>query len=185
MQLLQRDLYQQLRTEAIDSRERIAELVQPLDGAKINEHPEPEGWSVAQVLEHLCVADESYEMSLEALLRSAREDAGAPARVWKPSLVGGLIAGGLLKPKPLKAPKVFEPGPTPRTGVLEALLAREMKFVKAMDDASSFDWRALRIKSPALPSWAPSMNLGDGFRIHIVHLTRHSHQIERLVGKLG
>ena len=172
MQLLQRDLYQQLRTEAIDSRERIAELVKPLDGAKINEHPEPEGWSVAQVLEHLCVADESYEMSLEALLRSARED-------------GGLIAGGLLKPKPLKAPKVFEPGPTPRMGVLEALLAREMKFVKAMDDASSFDWRALRIKSPALPSWAPSMNLGDGFRIHIVHLTRHSHQIERLVGKLG
>jgi hypothetical protein len=184
MRLPQRELYQQLRAEAIDTRERIAAMVRLLDPAKINEHPEPNGWSVGQVLEHLCVADERYEAPLAALLASARKDAGAPSREWKPSFIGGMIAGGLLKPKPLKAPKVFEPGPTPRNGVVEELLAREMSFVKSMDSAESFDWRAQRIRSPALPSWAPKMNLGDGFRIHIVHLTRHSHQIERLVAKL-
>lgn len=184
MRLLQRDLYQQLRAEAIDTRGRIAAVVRPLDPAKINEHPEPNGWSVGQVLEHLCVADERYEAPLAALMSRARKDPDAPAREWKPSFIGGLIAGGLLKPKPLKAPKVFQPGPTPRNGVVEALLTREMNFVKAMDNAELFDWRELRINSPALPSWAPKMNLGDGFRIHIVHLTRHSHQIERLVGKL-
>lgn len=184
MRLTQRDLYQQLRAEAIDTRERIAAMVRPLDQAKINEHAEPNGWSVGQVLEHLCVADGRYEDPLAALLGGARKDAGAPAREWKPSFIGGLIAGSLLKPKPLKAPKAFQPGPTPRNGVVEALLRREMNFVKAMDDAELFDWRALRISSPALPSWAPKMNLGDGFRIHIVHLTRHSHQIERLVAKL-
>jgi DinB family protein len=184
MRLPQRDLHQQLRAEAIATRERIAAMVRPLDSSKINEHPEPKGWSVGQVLEHLCVADELYEAPLAALLRSTRPDAGAPGREWKPSFIGGLIAGSLLNPKPLKGPKVFRPGPTPRHGVVEVLLAREMNFVKAMDDASSFDWRAVRIGSPALPSWAPKMNLGDGFRIHVVHLTRHSHQIERLVGKL-
>jgi DinB family protein len=184
MRLPQRDLHQQLRAEATATRERIAAMVRPLDPSKINEHPEPKGWSVGQVLEHLCVADELYEQPLAALLRSAREDAGAPAREWKPSFIGGRIAGALLNPKPLNGPKVFRPGPTPRNGVVEVLLAREMNFVKAMDDASLYDWRALRIRSPALPSWAPTMNLGDGFRIHIVHLTRHSHQIERLVGKL-
>ena len=184
MRIPQRDLHQQLRAEAIATRERIGALVRPLDGAKINEHPEPTGWSVGQVLEHLCVADALYEAPLASLLRSARPDAGAPAREWKPSFIGGRIAAALLNPKPLKGPKVFRPGPTPRNGVVEELLAREMKFVKAMDDAASFDWRALRIRSPALPSWAPKMNLGDGFRIHIVHLTRHSRQIERLVGKL-
>jgi hypothetical protein len=67
---------------------------------------------------------------------------------------------------------------------VEELLSRELEFVKEMDDAMSYDWRALKIKSPALPSWAPKMNLGDGFRIHIVHLTRHSHQIERVAAKL-
>jgi hypothetical protein len=29
------------------------------------------------------------------------------------------------------------------------------------------------------------MNLGDGFRIHVVHVTRHSRQIERLAGMLA
>jgi len=184
MRIPQRDLYKQLRAEAIETRERIAAMLRPLDQSRIAEHPEPNGWSVGQVLEHLCVADERYEAPLAEMMRSAPRDAGAAAREWKSSFIGGMIAGALLKPKPLNAPKVFEPGPTPRNGVVETLLAREMNFVKAMDDASSIDWRAMRIRSPALPKWAPKMNVGDGFRIHIVHLTRHSRQIERLVGKL-
>ena len=184
MRLPQRELHQQLRAEAIATRERIAAMVRPLDPSKLHEHPEPKGWSVGQVLEHLCLADELYEAPFAALMRSSRPDAGAPTREWKPSFIGGRIASSLLNPKPLKGPKVFRPGPTPRNGVVEALLARESNFVKAMDDAASYDWRALRIGSPALPSWLPKMNLGDGFRIHVVHLTRHSRQIERLVKQL-
>lgn len=184
MRIVQQKLHQQLRAESIATREKIAAMVRPLDPSQLNEHPEPNGWSVGQVLEHLCIADELYEDRLAALLRGARQDAGAPAREWKSSFIGGMIAGSLLNPKPRKGPKVFRPGPTPRNGVLEALLAREMKFVTAMDDAASFDWRALRIGSPALPKWAPKMNLGDGFRIHVVHVTRHSRQVERVIAKL-
>jgi hypothetical protein len=57
--------------------------------------------------------------------------------------------------------------------------------MKDLDDAGELDWRAVRIPSAALPSWAPKMNLGDGFRIHTVHVARHSRQIERLVGQLS
>lgn len=185
MRLPQRELHQQLRAEAIATRERIAGLVRPLDPAGINEHPEPKGWSVAQVCEHLIVADERYERPFAELLRRSRPDAGAAGREWKPSFLGGMIADSLRKPRKLKHPKAFEPGPTPRNGVVEALLAHETKFVQVMDDAAAYDWRALRIGSPALPSWAPKMNVGDGFRIHVVHLTRHSRQIERLVGLLN
>lgn len=184
MRLKQRDLYKQLRAEAIESRGRIASIVRPLDSAKIHEHPEPNGWSIGQVLEHLCVADERYEQPLAHLLATARKDAAAGEREWKSSLIGGMIAEPMLKPRKLKAPKVFEPGPTPRNSVVEELITREMEFVEEMDSAQNYDWRALRISSPALWSWAPKMNLGDGFRIHIVHLTRHSHQIERLARKL-
>src|SRR5665213_2336172 len=138
MRLPQRQLHEQLRAEAIATRERIASLVRPLDAAKLNEHPEPNGWTVGQVLEHLCVADELYEAPLANLLRSARPDAGAPTREWKSSFIGGLIAGSLLKPKALTSPKVFRPGPTPRNGIVETLLARELKFVQTMDDAASY-----------------------------------------------
>ena len=182
MRIPQGELYKQLREELVASRERIAAMVRPLDGAQLNEHPEPAGWSVGQVLEHLILADELYEEPFNALMRGSRPDAGAPARDWKPTFIGNLIARALLNPKPTKGPKAFVPGPSPRGGVVEAFLSREIRFAQAMDAASSFDWRALKIGSPALPSWAPKMNLGDGFRIHTVHVTRHSRQIERLVG---
>jgi hypothetical protein len=185
MRIQQGALHKQLREELIASRERIASMVRPLDGGMINEHPEPNGWSVGQVLEHLYLADALYEEPFKALMRASRQDAGAPARFWKPTLIGGLIAKALINPKPTKGPKAFVPGPTPRPGIVEAFIAREMAFVEAMDAAASYDWRALRIGSPALPSWAPRMNLGDGFRIHTVHVTRHSRQIERLVAMLS
>ena len=41
-----------------------------------------------------------------------------------------MIAGALLKPKPLKGPKVFRPGPTPRNGVGEALLEHARRFAQ-------------------------------------------------------
>ena len=106
------------------------------------------------------------------------------AREWRPSFLGGLIASSLEKPRPLKAPKLFRPGLTARNGVLEAFLSHETDFVKAMDDAGTLDWRAVRVGSPALPPWAPKMNLGDGFRIHVVHVARHTKQIERVISKL-
>ncbi len=184
MQQLQRDIHQRLRAEALATRERIAPLVRGVGEAKLHEHPEAGGWSVGQVLEHLTKGDELFDAPSKKLVAGARPDAAAAARGWKPSLLGRLIAGSLRGSKPLKSPKVFDPGPTPRHGIVEAFLAREMNFIKTMDDALAYDWRALRLKSPALPSWAPSMNLGDAFSIHVVHLTRHSKQIERILAAL-
>lgn len=184
MRMVQRELHQQLRDEVIASRERVAEIIKPLNEAQLNEHPEPEGWSIAQVLEHLILGDERYEAPVAAALSGARPDAAAATREWKSSFIGGLIAGAILKPKKMKAPKVFDPGPTPRHGIAQAFLDRELTFVKTMDVAAKFNWRAIRVRSPALPSWMPRMNIGDGFRIHVVHLTRHSRQIERLAKKL-
>jgi hypothetical protein len=185
MRMIQRELYEQIRPELIATRERIAALIRPINVAKLNEHPEPNGWSVAQVLEHLCLSNDKYERPMAELLSRTRADAAAAAREWKSSFIGGMIASSLLNPKPIKrGPRAFQPGPTPRNGVAEAFHAGEMRFQQALEDGLRYDWRAVRIASPALPSWAPKMNLGDGFRIHVIHVTRHSRQIERLVSKL-
>ena len=68
--------------------------------------------------------------------------------------------------------------------MVEAFLARELQFVQLMDDAVRFDWNALKLRSPALPRFTPKLNLGDAFRVHVVHVTRHAKQIERLAGKI-
>lgn len=182
--MLQRDLHQQLRAESIATRERIATMVRPLDSSKLHQHPEPKGWSIGEVLEHLCLTHEVYERPTSELLQRSRPDAGAALREWKPSFVGKLIANSLLGETARKAPKVFRLRGSPRNGVVEDLLAREQRFVAAMDDAVRYDWQALRIRSPAFPAWGPKMNLGDRFRLHVIHVTRHARQIERLVGQV-
>jgi hypothetical protein len=185
MRSLQSDLHRQLRAEAVAARERIAQLARPIDPAKLNEHPEPSGWSVGQVLEHLCRAEEMYYKPVLELLNKSPRDASAATRDWKPSFLGGRIASALQNVKPIKrGPKALRPGLTPRNGVVEAFHAGEMRFVQVMDDALGYDWRALRLRSPALPPLLPKMNLGDAFRIHVVHLARHARQIERLAPKL-
>src|SRR6476660_4255310 len=183
--MIQRDLHEQLRAESAETRERLATLLRPLDAAKLNEHPEPKGWSIGEVLEHLLISDELYDAPMAKLLADSRPDAGAALREWKPSFLGKWIAESLIAPKKLKAPPAFKVRSAPRNGVVEAFLARELQFVQLMDDAVRFDWNALRIHSPALPRFTPKLNLGDAFRIHVVHVTRHAKQVERLAGKVA
>ena len=180
----QQDLHQQVKTQSLAARERIVELLSTVDGARLHEHPEPGGWSVGEVLEHLCISDELIDGPIRKLIASARRDAGAPAREWKPSFLGKLVAGMLEKPRKMSAPKKFRPGPTPRSGVLAAFVRGDHSILELMDQAASVDWRAARIGSPAFPSFAPKFNLGDVFRVHPIHTARHANQIERLVRQL-
>jgi hypothetical protein len=180
---LQRDLHQQLRTEALALHERIATLARALDPEQLVRRPTPPGWSVGEVLEHLCVADELYARPLATLIHRARIDAGAPFREWKPSLLGKLFVGRLEKPRPMRSPRSFRPGPTPRNGVVEDFLTRDTRLLHRMDEAATLDWRELRMAPPSLPPIL-KFNLGDVFRLHVVHVRRHLGQMERVAAGL-
>jgi hypothetical protein len=78
----------------------------------------------------------------------------------------------------------MRPGPTPQPGVVEDFLARDRRMIELMDQAGSHDWRALRLWSPAVPVPILRLNLGDVFRIHVVHVRRHLAQMERVVQSL-
>jgi hypothetical protein len=181
MGMTQYELHQSLRSEALANHKRVAALARPLDPERLVRRPTPPGWSVGEVLEHLCVADELYRKPVTELVAAARLDAGAPAREWRPSFFGRLIAGALARPRKMKAPGRFKPGATPRNGVVEDFLARDSRLIAMMDDAASLDWRALRLSSPALPLPIIRLNLGDVFNIHVVHVRRHLGQMERVV----
>jgi hypothetical protein len=185
MRLPQRDLHQRLRSEALANHQRAATLVRALDPERLVRPPTPPGWSVGQVLQHLCVSDELYRQPLLALVNGARPDAGAPAREWKPTFGGNLLARMLENPRKIKAPRTMKPGPTPQPGVVEDFLARDRRMADLMDQAASVDWRALRMWSPAIPLPILRLNLGDVFRIHVVHVRRHLAQMERVVAGMS
>jgi hypothetical protein len=181
MRLPQRDLHERLRTEALANHQRVATLARALDPERLVRRPAPSAWSVGEVLQHLCVTDELYRKPLLALVNAARPDAGAPLREWKPTFAGDFVARFLANPRKMKAPRSMRPGPTPQAGVVEDFLARDRRMIDLMDQAASLDWRALRMWSPAIPVPILRLNLGDVFRIHVVHVRRHLGQMERAV----
>ena len=185
MRLPQRELHERLRAMGLESHQKIAALARPLDPERMVRRPVPPGWSVGEVLQHLCVSDELYRKPLLALVNGARPDAAAPFREWKPTLAGNLLASMLEKPGKMRAPRVFQPGPTPQPGVVEDFLMRDSRMLALMDQAATLDWRALRMPSPALPIAFLKMNLGDVFRIHVVHVRRHLGQMERVLASMG
>jgi hypothetical protein len=185
MRLQQRELHDRLKSEALVNHKRVADLARSLDPERLVRRPTPPGWSVGEVLEHLCIADELYRKPLTALINRGRPDAGAPLREWTPSFFGKLIAGALERPTKMKSPGRFKPGQTPRNGVVEDFLARDTRVLTMMDDAASLDWRKLRMATPALPVPIIWLNLGDVFRIHVVHVRRHLGQMERVVKQMS
>lgn len=180
----QRQLLEDLRARHRDAHERIMKAVRPLDPSRLVQRPEPTGWSAGEVLEHLCVTDDAYSPILASALGTARRDAGAPAREWKPTFLGGMLAKFLAKPGKMPAPKTFQPGPTPRNGIVEAFVAGQHAALAMMEESATLDWRAVRVGSPAMPSWMLKMNLGDVFNVRAIHVARHAGQIERVVARL-
>ena len=181
--MIQKQFQEQLAADFSSNHDRLAAVARPLDPERLLRPPAPGRWSVGQVLEHLALMDGLFLSATEPLVHGARPDAAAPLREWKPSFIGGQIAGALVKPKPLRSARVGAPG-TPRNGVTEAYLAIDRRYQQLLKEAAPLDWNAVRLRPPVLP-WLPlKINLGDVFQIHRVHVRRHLQQIERTIAAL-
>lgn len=181
--MLQRDLQNDLQARTLALRDRIAAQARPLDPEQLVRRPADGGWSVGHVLEHLCVTAELYEPPIRALLGESRPDAAAPLRNWKPTTFGRLTVRMFERPNRMRTPKRMAPASTPRGGVVERFLGHLDTQRRLLDESASFDWRRLRMRSPAAP--LPfRFNLGDVFSMLVVHAERHAGQMDRVAAEL-
>ncbi len=167
--------------DRIEPRARVA--VSGLPEAKFREVPPDGGWSVAQVFEHLCVSSYSY---LDGPLPQAVAKAvarGPSLRAWKPSFVGGWLTRALVEGgKPMSTPKLYRVGREPRPNVVDEFLGSVVRLRKLMHEADGFDL-GTGFASPVSPLFR--INLGDAFRILVVHGHRHLAQAERTRRAVG
>ena len=157
---------------------RIRAAVSTVPPEAMRRPPATGGWSIAEVLEHLIVSADSYLEMLRPVV--ARKD-GARVEgtaVWKPTIMGGLLASSLRNERKLPAPAIYKPGPNPRPEVLAEFLRRQEEVGRLIADAGDMDWRRVRLRSPVL-NWL-RMNLGDALTVLVVHAQRHAAQIERV-----
>lgn len=166
--------------DRIEPRTRVA--VTGLPESKFREAPPDGGWSVAEVFEHLCVGNRSY---LDGPLPRAVERAlaqGPSQRAWKPSWIGGWLTHSLVEgAKPMRAPRLYRVG-TPRPNVVDEFLKSVAEIRRLMLQVDGHDLR-VGMASPVTPILR--MNLGDAFRVLVVHSHRHLAQAERTRRAVG
>ena len=161
--------------QALD--ERAAEL-ERVDRAALDWQPPERGWSAGQVLEHLCVANDSYLVQLRKLVG---QSAAAGARtggdaVWGPSFVGRLLVRSMESARKLPAPKMWQPASAPRPNVIAEFLARQREIEELIERSMVSEWRRVRMASPV--SGLIRMNVGDAFTVLVRHAERHFRQID-------
>jgi DinB family protein len=167
--------------DRIEPRTRVA--VSGLPESKFRELPPEGGWSIAQVFEHLCRTNLSY---LDGPLATAIEKArsrGPSDKPWRPSLTGGWLAGALVEgTKPLPTAKPWRVTGEPPPNVVDAFLDSVERLRAAVQEADGHDLR-VGLSSPVSP--LIRLNLGDAFRVLVVHCHRHLAQVERTRRAVG
>lgn len=141
------------------------------------------GWTVGQVLEHLCLGHDSYLAPMGKLMDGRGPDPRAATARWKPTVMGGLLARSLAARRRMRAPGIYRPGPTPRAGVLDAFVARQRQLDELLDRATALVWQELRMASPV--TRLIRLNLGDAFEVLVTHAERHFGQIDRILSASG
>ena len=162
---------------------RVAALVEPLAERQRRWRPPDGGWSIADVLEHLCVVYDSYSGALHDLIDDSNARAAENGAQWGPTLVGGMMVKSFKSDRKLPAPKLFRPAPDARAGVLEEFLSRERELLGRLERARHLELRKTKLASPV--SRLIRINLGDALGILVQHARRHLGQMERVRARVG
>jgi uncharacterized damage-inducible protein DinB len=162
---------------------RIRDAVSTVPPTDLDRKPPAGGWSIAEVLEHLIVSADSYLGTLRSILARKDRRTAHTGTMWKPSLMGGLLAASLRSERKLPAPRLYKPGPEPRERVLAEFLRRQEEVGTLLGAAGDVDWGSARFTSPV--SRLMRMNVGDALTVLVVHAERHAAQIDRVKAALS
>jgi hypothetical protein len=159
---------------------RALSIHETTDLAAFTWQPPEGGWSVGQVFEHLCVANDDYLVALRRVLAGTppSPQASRAAARWKPSLAGRLLVRSFESSRKLPAPKTWRPAPVPRPDVIREFLTRQQELTQLIERSMALEWTRVRLASPVSP--LIRMNVGDAFAILVTHAERHFRQIDRV-----
>ena len=157
---------------------RIRDAVSTVAADVLTSRPPGDGWSIAEILEHLVISAESYLDKLRPIVEGSTSRTPFSDATWKPSVMGSLLVGSFRSPRRRRAPRIYRPGPTPRPQVLDEFITRQNEVGRLITEGSRLDWRRTPFRSPAIG--LIRMNLGDAFAVLVVHAERHAGQIERV-----
>lgn len=147
-----------------------------LEYLQLGWRPPDGGWSIAQVFEHLIIAETSYFAGVRRILGQGKQG----SEEYSASLIGGFIIRSLqpTSTRKVPAPRIYKPAPEARANVVDEYIKVREELLAYIERARGFDLRRNKLSSPVMK--IIRVNLGDVFVIAIVHTQRHWQQIERI-----
>ena len=163
-------------TGFLDLKEEATALTADLNPDAFTRRPDPDTWSVAELLDHMNTAGWLLLQSLEITVQDAQES----GPFGTPPFEYGFISRWFVRSmKPssdwtFSAPEAFEPR-APETiypnEALEEFRALQDQFANCVEAADGLDLRRIRVSSPAVPLLR--ISLGAWFEATIAHQERH------------
>ena len=159
--------------------ERAKAATRGLTQEQLNKEPEPSVWSVAQVFEHLLLANRPYVTLMEDILQTGTPKGnGEISHSWLGKfIISAAGPGGNAPP-----PKPMIPASGPYTEkVVKDWVDQQDKFLALIAQFKGSDVAKIRFRNPFIKLF--KMNLADALEILAVHTERHVGQIEERAAK--
>jgi len=168
-----RNQFEQLSAEA-DA------LTNPLSDEQFMWRPVPEGWSIAECLDHLNATARVYLPTLDEGISDAIRRGVYGEGPFKYNWLGRLSVRFSDLPLRLKAPDDVQPaaGRT-RREILNAFRAYQVQYIDRLRQANGADLARARVRVPA-NGWL-RIPLGSGFQLMVAHSRRHLAQAKRVM----
>jgi hypothetical protein len=180
--------FDEYRSQFHALKDEATTLVAGVDDEVLLTSPDPETWSVAQILDHVNTAGWLLLNPLEDAIQTGHER----GRHGEPPFRYGFVSRWFVRSmKPssrwtFTAPSVFEPDTSdtlyPRETV-EEFRALQDQFASCVGDAEGLDLRRIRVSSPAVPLLR--ISLGAWFEATLAHEERHLQQARNVLQSLA
>jgi hypothetical protein len=157
-------------------------LTAGISDAQFGWRPEPDRWSVGQIVSHLQATGRSYAGVLRPALAGARERGMTDRGDFRSGLIGGMMVRSMEPPPRMrfKAPRIWRPAEgeahaPDRERELSGWRALHDDFEALIYAAAGLDLRRIRIASPT--ARLVRMNAGDALALLLAHERRHLWQM--------
>jgi len=143
--------------------------------------PSEKAWSIAQCLEHLCIAGERYLIALDSTLAHARERGWNGDGVSRPRWFERWLIRNLEPPpkRRFKTPGSAAPAPKSKGSDLALRFVRmQEQFREVARSSANLDLNRATLRYPFAPIL--KIRVGALLQIHLAHERRHLWQAENI-----
>jgi hypothetical protein len=152
-----------------------------LDDDQLNWRPDSTSWSIAQVMEHIIIINESYYSVFDAIRNGTHKTPGLARLSFIPNFIGNMIEKSL-QPQTTRKTKTFpiwEPQQSRITGIITRFRQHQDEYISRLRDMERYFNKGIVVSSPA--NKYVIYSLDQAIAIMLVHEKRHYLQACRVL----